>query len=210
VAGLRRFRQGWGTFKVDWALDGPVPWVAGSARESTVVHLGGDLDALTAFTNEVRRGDLPQRPYLVIGQQSLVDASRAPAGKQTLWAYSRVPPRALGGWVNERERFADRIEDQIEAHAPGFRRLVRSRHIATPEDLEALDENLIGGDLGGGTARLDNLLFFRPAFPYFRYRMGVEGLYLCSSYTHPGAGVHGACGYNAARIALRRTKVPSA
>jgi phytoene dehydrogenase-like protein len=202
---MRRFRQAWGTFKMDWALDGPVPWTASSARESNVVHLGGEVDELAAFTREVRAGKLPEEnPYLVIGQQSLFDPSRAPAGKQTLWAYSRVPPQLAQGWAAERERFADAVEAQIEAHAPGFRRLVRARHIATPENLQAMDENLIGGDLGGGTARLDNLLFFRPAFPYFRYRMGVEGLYLCSSYTHPGAGVHGACGYNAARIALKR------
>jgi phytoene dehydrogenase-like protein len=206
VRGLRRFRQAWGTFKMDWALDGSVPWSAPSARDSNVVHLGGDLPALAAFTREVRNGGLPERPYLVIGQQSLFDPSRAPAGKHTLWAYSRVPPKVAAGWLSERERFADRVEAQIEAHAPGFRTLIRSRHIATPEDLEAMDENLVGGDLGGGTARLDNLLFFRPVFPYFRYRMGVEGLYLCSSYTHPGAGVHGACGYNAARIALRHAR----
>jgi phytoene dehydrogenase-like protein len=200
---MRHFRQAWGTFKMDWALDGPVPWAASSAREANVVHLGGEVDELAGFTREVRAGNLPTHPYLVVGQQSLFDPSRAPAGKHTLWAYSRVPPAMPGGWSGVRERFADQVEQQIEAHAPGFRQLVRARHIATPDDLHAMDENLIGGDLGGGTARLDNLLFFRPAFPYFRYRMGVTGLYLCSSYTHPGAGVHGACGFNAARIALK-------
>jgi phytoene dehydrogenase-like protein len=204
VRSMRRFRQAWGTFKMDWALDGPVPWTAASARESNVVHLGGEVDELAVFTQEVRAGKPSNHPYLVVGQQSLFDPSRAPAGKQTLWAYSRVPSNLAQGWTAERDRFADRVEAQIEAHAPGFRSLVRARHIATPDDLQAMDENLIGGDLGGGTARLDNLLFFRPAFPYFRYHMGVEGLYLCSSYTHPGAGVHGACGYNAARIALQR------
>ncbi len=203
VRSLGKFRQAWGTFKMDWALDGPVPWTAASARESNVVHLGGDLEALGAFTREVRNGELPEHPYLVIGQQSLFDPSRAPSGKQTLWAYTRVPPKLASGWSSQREGFADRVEAFIETHAPGFRALIRSRHIATPENLEAMDENLVGGDLGGGTAQLDNLLFFRPAFPYFRYRMGVDGLYLCSSYTHPGAGVHGACGYNAARIALQ-------
>jgi phytoene dehydrogenase-like protein len=199
---MRRFRYGWGTFKMDWALAGPVPWLSEEARESAVVHAGDSLDDLTAFTAEVRAGRLPSNPYLVVGQQSLVDEGRAPRGGQTLWAYSRVPSGLEGGWAKHREAFADGVEARIEGLAPGFRSLIRGRAIFAPPDLEALDENLVGGDLGGGSARAPQLLFCRPAFPYFRHRTPVRGLYLASASCHPGAGVHGACGFNAARQAL--------
>jgi phytoene dehydrogenase-like protein len=200
---IKRFRYGWGTFKMDWALSGPVPWRSAEARASAVVHAGDSLDDLRRFTREVRAGRLPDNPYLVIGQQSLADPSRAPAGGHTLWAYSRVPPAVEGGWAAHREAFADRIEQRLEGLAPGFRGLVRARAVFSPDDLQAMDENLVGGDLGGGSAHVDQQLFFRPAFPYFRYRTPVRGLYLASASAHPGAGVHGACGYNAARAALR-------
>jgi phytoene dehydrogenase-like protein len=199
---MRRFRYGWGTFKVDWALSGPVPWSAVEAREAAVVHAGDSIADLIAFTRQSRSGRLPANPYLVIGQQSLVDSGRAPPGGHTLWAYSRVPNRPEGGWARQREAFADRIEARLEGLAPGFRVLVRGRAVHSPEDLEAMDENLVGGDLGGGSARFSQQLFFRPVFPYFRYRTPVRGLYLASASAHPGAGVHGACGFNAARMAL--------
>ncbi|HVI01262.1 MAG TPA: NAD(P)/FAD-dependent oxidoreductase [Enhygromyxa sp.] len=198
------FPIGWGTFKVDWALDGPVPWATELSREAAVVHAGDSLDDLRRFTREVRGGALPSNPYLVIGQQSLTDPTRAPAGKHTLWAYSRVPNRAPGGdWAAEKERFADAIDQRIEALAPGFRKLIRARRAVSPADLERMDANLIGGDLGGGSNAWYRQLVFRPVFPYFRYRMPVRGLYLGSSYAHPGAGVHGMCGYNAAKMILR-------
>ncbi len=200
---MRRFRYGWGTFKVDWALGGPAPWSSPEARESAVVHAGDSLDDLTTFTAEVRAGKLPTNPYLVVGQQTLADPGRAPAGCHTLWAYSRVPPHVEGGWAGHKEAFADRVEARLEGLAPGFRSLVRARAVFAPPDLEALDENLVGGDLGGGSARLPQLLFCRPAFPYYRHRTPVRGLYLASASCHPGAGVHGACGFNAARRALR-------
>jgi phytoene dehydrogenase-like protein len=199
---IKRFRYGWGTFKMDWALSGAVPWAAAEARESAVVHAGDSIEDLIVFTRQVRAGELPANPYLVIGQQSLLDPSRAPPGGQTLWAYSHVPSAVPGGWARHREVFADRVEKRIEVLAPGFRELIRGRAIASPEDLEAMDENLVGGDLGGGSARLSHQLFFRPVFPYFRYRTPIRGLYLASASTHPGAGVHGACGYNAARMAV--------
>ena len=199
---MRSFQHGFGTFKMDWALDGPVPWIADDARRAAVVHTGDSVDDLARFADQVRRGELPENPYLVIGQQSLVDPTRAPAGKQTLWAYSRVPSRLPEGWPAAAERFADRIESRIEALAPGFKKLILARKIVTPPDLEAMDENLVGGDLGGGSAQIQHQLFGRPVFPYFRYRTPVRGLYLGSSYTHPGAGVHGACGRNAASMAL--------
>jgi phytoene dehydrogenase-like protein len=199
---MRAFRYGWGTFKVDWALSGPVPWTVPEARASAVVHAGDSLADLRAFTRQVRAGQLPSNPYLVIGQQSLADPSRAPAGCHTLWAYSRVPNHVPEGWASCKEAFADRVEQRIEGLAPGFRDRIRGRAISAPDDLEAMNENLVGGDLGGGSARFPQLLFNRPAFPYFRHRTPVRGLYLASASTHPGAGVHGACGFNAANRAL--------
>lgn len=201
-ARARRFRYGWGTFKMDWALSQSVPWSVPEAHESAVIHAGDSLADLRRFTRQVRRGELPDHPYLVIGQQSLCDPTRAPAGYHTLWAYSRVPSTIPGGWVNQREAFADRIEKRLEELAPGFRHCILARHLDSPEDLERFDENLVGGDLGGGSAWIDQQLFLRPLFPYFRYRTPIQGLYLCSASTHPGAGVHGACGLNAARQAL--------
>jgi phytoene dehydrogenase-like protein len=200
---MRRFEHGWGTFKMDWALSGPVPWTEPLACRSAVVHAADSIDDMQRFSTEVRSGSLPSHPYLVIGQQSLADPSRAPAGQQTLWAYSRVPAQPAGGWAAHRERLADVIEGRIEELAPGFRSRILARRIVSPDDLQAMDENLVGGDLGGGSNAWNHLLLFRPVFPYFRYRMPVRNVYLCSSYAHPGAGVHGMCGYNAARLAAR-------
>lgn len=198
-----RFPQGWGTFKVDWALSGAVPWQSEPATRSAVVHAGESVDDLARFTREVRAGRLPERPYLVIGQQALADPSRAPPGKQTLYTYTHVPSIVEEGWANAREQFADAIEQRIEGLAPGFRARILGRHLTAPPDLEAGNANLVGGDLGGGSNAWHRQLLFRPLFPYFRYRMPVAGLYLCSSYAHPGAGVHGMCGANAAAIAAR-------
>ena len=203
LAAMKTFRQGFGTFKMDWAIEGPVPWTHEECSRAAVVHAGDSLDDLSHFTREVRDGKLPSHPYMVIGQQSLADPSRAPAGQHTLWAYTRVPAKAPGGWSHEREDFADRLESRIEELAPGFKKRILARAIFSPEDLEAMNENLIGGDLGGGSAAIRHQLFFRPVFPWFRYRTPVKRLYLGSSYTHPGAGVHGACGRNAAQMALR-------
>lgn len=200
---MKRFRFAWGTFKMDWALSGPVPWKAEEARRAAVVHAGDSIDDLSTFTKEVRSGQLPHNPYLVIGQQSLLDPSRAPAGGHTLWAYSHVPSEIPGGWQEQREKFADRIEERIEGLASGFRALIQGRAISSPVDLEAMDENLVGGDLGGGSSQLSHQLFFRPVFPYFRYRTHIRGVYLASASAHPGGGVHGACGYNAAKMAMK-------
>jgi phytoene dehydrogenase-like protein len=200
---MRSFKQGFGTFKLDYALSRPVPWSNPQARESAVVHVNESLADLARFTAEVRAGQLPREPYLVVGQQSLADPTRAPAGQQTLYVYSRVPPHPEGGWQRHREAFADSITQRIEGLAPGFSAQVLERHITAPPDLEAMNANLIGGDLGGGSNAWRQQLLFRPAFPYFRYRTPVKGLYLCSSYTHPGGGVHGMCGYNAAQIAAK-------
>jgi phytoene dehydrogenase-like protein len=200
---MRVFPRGWGTFKIDWALSGAVPWTVEEATRAAVVHAGDGIDDLARFTRQVRAGELPDNPYLVIGQQSLADPSRAPAGRHTLWAYSRVPSRPSGGWKAHADAFADCVERRIEGLAPGFRRRVLARRIVAPPDLEAMDENLVGGDLGGGSNAWHRQLLWRPVFPYFRYRMPVGGVYLASSYAHPGAGVHGMCGYNAAAFVLR-------
>lgn len=204
VRKMRSFEQGWGTFKVDWALAGPVPWACEAAREAAVVHAGDSLEDLQRFTTQVRSGRLPDNPYLVIGQQSVCDPTRAPAGQHTLWAYSRVPnrPPDAARWSEIQDRFADAIDERIETLAPGFRAQILARRSVSPRDLEDMDANLIGGDLGGGSNAWHRQLIFRPLFPYFRHRMPVRGLYLGSSYAHPGAGVHGMCGYNAARVAL--------
>ncbi|MEZ4440808.1 MAG: NAD(P)/FAD-dependent oxidoreductase [Polyangiaceae bacterium] len=199
---MRRFPVGFSTFKVDYALDGPVGFDHEDAAQAAVVHAGDSLDDLDRFVDEVRRGRLPDHPYLVMGQQSLADPSRAPAGQHTLWCYSRVPAQVPGGWREVGHRFADRIDDRIEGLAKGFKSRILERVITTPPDLEATNENLLDGDLGGGSAQIHHQLFFRPAFPYFRYRTPLRRLYLGSSYAHPGAGVHGACGRNAAEAAL--------
>jgi len=203
VRRIRRFEHGWGTFKVDWALSEPVPWALEPCRRSAVVHAGDSLDDLSRFTRQVRAGQLPEHPYLVIGQQSLCDPSRAPEGRHTLWAYSHVPSKPAGGWEDAKEGFADVVDHRIEGLAPGFRSQILARHSVSPDDLEAMDANLRGGDLGGGSNAWNNQLIFRPLFPYFGYRTPVRRLDLASSYAHPGAGVHGMCGFNAARVALR-------
>jgi phytoene dehydrogenase-like protein len=200
---MRRFPRGSGTFKVDWALAAPVPWRVEAARSSAVVHAAESLDDLSRFTRQVRGGHLPERPYLVVGQQSLVDSTRAPAGKHTLYAYTHVPSRISGGWSVARQHFADHVEERLEELAPGFRSSILARHVTSPPELETWDANLVGGDLGGGSNAWHRQLLFRPMFPYFKYRMPVKALYLCSSYAHPGAGVHGMCGYNAALVTAR-------
>lgn len=199
---MKPFHHGFATFKMDWALDARVPFQSEDAANAAVVHAGDSLDDLSRFTAEVRSGALPENPYLVMGQQSVVDPTRAPEGRHTLWCYSRVP-FGFSDWKAQRERFADRIEERIEGLAPGFKKHILARAIFAPGDLEAMNANLIGGDLSGGSAQIKHQLFFRPVFPYFRHRTPVDRLYLCSSYTHPGAGVHGACGWNAADAVLR-------
>jgi len=199
---MKVFPMGWGTFKLDFALSAPVPWTLEACRQSAVVHAGDSIEDLNANVAQVRNGELPTNPYLVIGQHSLFDDRRAPDGQHTLYVYGRVPARPTGGWDANRESFADRIVERIEAMAPGFREVILKRAIHTPRDLEDMDANLIDGDLGGGSNAWHRQLIFRPVFPYFRYRTPVKRLYLCSMYTHPGTGIHGMCGWNAAEMVL--------
>jgi phytoene dehydrogenase-like protein len=206
---LARWRYGLGTFKLDWALEGPVPWTAAEARRAAVVHLGDTVEAFFRSAQESGLGRVPAAPAMVVGQQSLHDPTRAPAGRHTLYAYARVPQR----YEEDDEAVADLLEARIESFAPGFRKLVLGRSFRSPAQLEAENPSLVGGDLGGGSLELDQQLIFRPAPELVRHRTPVRGLYLGSASVHPGAGVHGVPGAGAAaavltdrsRLRLRRT-----
>jgi phytoene dehydrogenase-like protein len=200
VALLRRYRYGPATVKVDWALDGAIPWEAPAARAAGTVHVGGDEAELLATIAETR-DRLPARPFLLLGQQSLADPSRAPQGKHTAWAYTHAPQSGID-WERELERHVERMEAQVERFAPGFRDLVLARHVMAPAELEARNPNLIGGDVGGGSYRLRQVVF-RPAPGLSPYRTPLHGLYLASAATFPGGAVHGVPGAAAARAALK-------
>jgi phytoene dehydrogenase-like protein len=193
---LAKFRHGPGVFKIDWALDGPIPWRAEGCRRAATVHLGPTIEEIAEGEAAVWRGVHPERPFVLIAQQSLFDETRAPAGKQTGWAYCHVPH---GSDVDMTER----IESQIERFAPGFRDLIRARHTINSAQLERYNPNMIGGDIGGGANDLRQFLA-RPIPKYDPYSTPNQRLYICSSSTPPGGGVHGMCGHWAARSALRR------
>ena len=193
---LARFPHGPGIFKVDYALDGPIPWRADECRKAGTVHLGGSLEEIASGERSVVGGTMPEHPFVLLAQQSLFDPSRAPAGKHTAWAYCHVPRGCMLDCTAA-------IEAQIERFAPGFGALVLSRVVSGPARLEAANANLVGGDISGGRTDLWHLLA-RPVVSATPYRMPGDGLYLCSSSTPPGGGVHGMCGYHAARAALAR------
>ena len=190
---LRRYRYGPGAFKLDYALDGPIPWRAPECARAGTVHLGGTLAEVAAA--EAAPGH--ERPFVLVAQQSLFDETRAPDGKHTVWAYAHVP----NGWRGDA---TDAIEGQLERFAPGFRDRVLARAARGPAELERYDENYVGGDINGGLQDLRQL-FGRPVPRLVPYATPVPGLYLCSSSTPPGGGVHGMCGHHAARAALART-----
>jgi phytoene dehydrogenase-like protein len=192
---LSGYRYGPGVFKLDWALSGPVPWGAAGASRAATVHLGGSLDEIAASEAEVTAGRHPERPFVLFVQQTPWDPSRAPAGSHTGWAYCHVPN---GSTVDMTER----IEAQVERFAPGFRDLILARSVRSPADLEAYDANYVGGDINGGVQDWRQLVF-RPVPRLDPYAIGSPGLYLCSSSTPPGGGVHGMAGHLAARSALR-------
>jgi phytoene dehydrogenase-like protein len=204
-ARLQRYRLGPATVKVDWALDGVTPWTAEAARNAGTVHVGGHLDDLVESQRTVRRGGLPDRPFLLFGQQSLADPTRAPQGRHTAWAYTRVPQSHRFD-AEGLDAFADAMTAQVERFAPGFSDRVLARHVMGPRDLEARNENLPGGDVGGGSYDIDQLIF-RPLPSLAPYRTTVEGLYLGSAATFPGGAVHGVCGHAAARLALAEGRV---
>ena len=192
---LMRFRHGPGVLKVDWALDGPIPWRDEACRRAGTVHLAGPWEELTRNEHAVARREIPERPFVLVAQQSLFDDTRAPAGRHTGWAYVHVP---AGSDVD----VSDRIEAQVERFAPGFRDLIRARHVIDSRALEAHDASMIGGDIGGGANDLWQLVF-RPVVRWNPYSTPNPRLFLCSSSTPPGGGVHGMCGMHAARSALR-------
>lgn len=191
---LEKYRYGAGVFKVDYALAGPVGWRAVECQRAGTVHLGGTLAEVAASERAIGRGQHPERPYVLVAQQSLFDETRAPAGKQTLWAYCHVPN---GSTVDMTER----IDAQIERFAPGFRDLVLARQVHNTADLERYNANYIGGDINGGAQDLAQF-WTRPVARWNPYTTPVQGLYLCSSATPPGGGVHGMCGYHAAQAVL--------
>jgi len=192
---LRDYRYGPGVFKLDWALEGPIPWAAEECRRAATVHLGGTFEELAASERAPWEGRHPEHPFVLLTQPSLFDDSRAPAGKHTAWAYCHVPNGST-------EDMTDRLEAQVERFAPGFRDLVLARASTGPADFERRNRNIVGGDINGGAMDLGQLLF-RPVRKLVPYRTPVKRLYLCSSATPPGGGVHGMCGQSAALVALR-------
>lgn len=191
---LKKFRYGPGAFKVDYALNAPIPWKAAACARAATVHLGGSFEEIAASEKAVRNGKIPERPFVLLVQPTLFDPTRAPAGKHTAWAYCHVPNGSTTDMLS-------RLEDQIERFAPGFRETVLARHVLTPSRLEAMDSNLVGGDISGGVIDLRQMLF-RPTRKL--YETSARNIYLCSSSTPPGGGVHGMCGYHAAKKALAR------
>ena len=192
--GLHRYRHGPGVFKLDLALDGPVPWSAPECRKAGTLHVGGTAAEIAEAEQAVWEGRVPDHPFVIASQPTLVDPSRAPAGKHILWAYCHVPAGSTA-------EMTEAIEQQIERFAPGFRALIIDRHAMGPADLENWNPNLVGGDIAGG--RTDRLrLLFRPKLSLNPYRNG-PGIYLCSSATPPGPGVHGMAGFHAAQAVLR-------
>lgn len=191
---LAEFRLGSGVFKLDYALAEPAPWRAEACHRAITLHLGGSFEEIAAAEHEVARGRTPERPFVLTAQPSLFDPARAPQGRHVLWAYCHVPNGSPADMT-------ERIERQLERFAPGFRDCVLARNITTPETLEAMDGNLAGGDISGGAINLRQF-FFRPTRR--TYATSHAKIYLCSSSTPPGPGVHGMCGYHAAKLALRR------
>lgn len=192
---LNRYRYGMGVYKIDWALDAPIPFSAPVCNSAGTVHIGNTAEEIIAAEQQTWEGKHPDKPFVLLAQQSLFDASRAPAGKHTAWAYCHVPNGST-------QNMTEAIEQQVERFAPGFRERILARHVMNSAQLEAYNPNYIGGDINGGVQDLRQL-FTRPALRWSPYRTSAKGLYLCSSSTPPGGGVHGMCGFHAARRALK-------
>jgi phytoene dehydrogenase-like protein len=192
---LQRFKYGPGIFKIDYALDGPLPWLHEDCRKAGTIHLGGTFEEIAQAESQVVEGRHPDRPFLLLSQPTLFDSSRAPAGRQIVWLYCHVPSRSACDMTKP-------IEKQIARFAPGFSERVLVRHITSPVDLERRNPNLVGGSITGGANNLCQLIA-RPTLSAVPYRTPLRGVYLCSSSTPPGGGVHGMCGFHAANVALR-------
>ena len=213
---MAAFRRDPGTVKVDYALSAPVPWSTPPPYAPGTVHISDSYQELVTSFAQISSGSIPDRPFLLMGQMTTADPTRSPAGTESLWAYTHVPQRVLndaggnltGTWdADEAEQFADRMQDRIEQHAPGFSQRIIARRILTPIELEQRDASLIGGSINGGTAALDQQVIFRPIPGLGRANTPIRGLYLASASAHPGGSVHGACGMNAARAALAAARL---
>lgn len=216
LSSIQRFEWDWSTVKIDWTLDGPIPWTAAETNRAPVVHISDSVDALTLQSSQLRMGLVPEHPFLIFGQYSMIDPSRQPDGRESAWAYTHVPQRVRGDaggnltgrWdAAELEEVAARCEREIERLAPGFAALVRRRRVLGPAELEAADYNLVGGALNGGSAQVHQQFVFRPTSSFGRPNTPVRGLYLASASVHPGGGVHGGPGAIAARAALNEHRV---
>jgi phytoene dehydrogenase-like protein len=216
---ITRFERGPATVKIDWALSDPIPWNDEAVSRAGTVHFADSPDELTFTAAKLASGLVPDKPFVLLGQMTASDSTRSPAGTESAWAYAHVPHEVRGDagpdditgkWDDrETEAFVRRMEDRIDAHAPGFRDRVIARHVMSPPQLEAADENLVLGDVSGGTAQLHQQLVFRPILGLARAETPVKGLYLASASAHPGGGVHGACGANAAKAALLHDRLRS-
>lgn len=192
---LEKYRYGMGVFKVDWALEGAVPFTSEKAREAGTSHLGNTFEEIALAELETSKGKYPEKPFVLLAQQSVFDNTRSPEGKHAVWGYCHVPN-------GSKKDMTEIIERQVERFAPGFRERILARHTFNTEQLEEYNPNYIGGDINGGIIDLGQL-FTRPALRYSPYRTSAKGLYICSSSTPPGGGVHGMCGYHAAQRALK-------
>lgn len=192
---LERYRYGMGVFKIDWALDGPIPFSADVCRKAGTIHLGNTLEEIVASEQLTSEGKHPEKPFVLLAQQSLFDKTRAPEGKHTAWAYCHVPNGSTKDMTVE-------IESQVERFAPGFRERILAKHVMNTTQLEEYNPNYIGGDINGGIIDAGQL-FTRPALRWSPYKTSDKGIYICSSSTPPGGGVHGMCGYHAAKRALK-------
>lgn len=201
---LRHFRVGAGVFKVDWALDAPIPWTNELCHKTATVHVGGTLEEIATSERAANSGRIVQRPFVILTQPSLIDPTRAPEGKHTAWAYCHVPNGSQADMTAA-------IEAQVERFAPGFGKRILARHVLSPADLERYNPNYIGGDINGGIQDIIQH-FIRPTLSTAPYRTPAQGIYLCSSSTPPGGGVHGMCGMHAANTVLEdmaRGRIPS-
>jgi phytoene dehydrogenase-like protein len=205
VEDLDHFRWDGATVKVDWALSGPIPWRNRAAIGAGTVHLGADLDGLTRYGADLANDTVPEHPFLLLGQMTTADPEHSPPGTESVWSYTHLPHRQ--SWADDEiAAHVERMEEVVEQHAPGFKALVAGRHVFAPGDLEREDPALVGGALGGGTAAISQQLFLRPVPSLGRDDTPVDRLYLAGSSAHPGGGVHGAPGANAARAALARDR----
>jgi len=191
---LRRYRYGMGVFKIDWALDGQIPFTAPECRKAGTVHLGNTFEEIVRGEEMISRGEILENPFVLLAQQSLFDSLRAPQGKHTAWAYCHVPN-------GSQKDMTIAIENQVERFAPGFKDLILAKHTMNTREIEAYNPNNVGGDINGGVIDIGQL-FTRPALRFSPYRTSAKGIYICSSSSPPGGGVHGMCGYNAAKQAL--------